>query len=457
MQWFDHELTHAGFPGTAFWVSLIMPAIWTEPAILHATLALSAAYRGKSDDSASSEVERFTLLQYTKSIKRLQPLLKYKDRSSITVVLVTCLLYTVLEYLRQQYQVASVHLKSGLQLLRDQHAPTAESYNGFLLVKPSPWPVDQQIFQGFAALHLQAKLFGNYVPDVALLLQPTGLEIPTPFFSSLEEARDSLNKMLHGTLLLSQIVQKHVDAGEGIPASSRQAQDHAMALLSTWSATYESTVHHLQSSLESNDLAYLLLLNYHSMATVICKSIGSTNELVYDSYTEDFVLILERSVKLLDYYMLGQNGTLTGSVVDLGWIPPLYYTALKCRVQHLRMHAIRLLSSVPCRQGLWDASLTASIAEKVMEIEEGGSHTRWYQCDDRSLEEMPHPMSKHAPMLPGPRRFFEVKVGNLGPNRCDLDCKQREHDGSVKFYHSHFDGARWHDHQPRIDASHERR
>jgi hypothetical protein len=453
LQWFDREVVHAGFPGTAFWVSLVLPAIWTEPAILHAVVALSAAYRSRSSDSVSGEVEHFTLLQYTKSIRRLQPLLKFKDRTSINVVLVTCLLYTVLEYRRQQYQVAGVHLQSGLQLLRDQHALIAESYNGVLLIKPSSRLIDKQIFQGFAALHLQANLFGNYVPDVALLLQPTGLEMPTPSFSSLEEARDSLNKLLHGILLLSQIARTHVDAGKHIPASSSRAQSSALALLSTWLATYKSKVHNSRKASDPENPAYVLLLNYHSMVTVMCMCIGPTTELAYDAHTADFVSILERSVQLLHYYRLGQDGNLIGSIVDLGWIPPLYYTALKCRIQHFRMHAIQLLRSVSCNQGLWDASLTASIAEKVMELEEAFSHAKRDQCHDCSLGEAQYIVDNCNSTLPGSCRFFEVKVDKLGKGGCVLDCKRRNDDRTVQVLRNHFNGDHWNDHKPRMDAS----
>jgi hypothetical protein len=58
---------------------------------------------------------------------------------------------------------------------------------------------------------------------------------------------------------------------------------------------------------------------------------------------------------------------------EMGVIPPLYFTAIKCRDPVVRREAIRLLGLArPRKEGLWDARNLASIAERVVEIEEEG-------------------------------------------------------------------------------------
>jgi hypothetical protein len=58
---------------------------------------------------------------------------------------------------------------------------------------------------------------------------------------------------------------------------------------------------------------------------------------------------------------------------EMGIIPFLYFTAIKCRSPTVRRAAIHLLSkATPQREGLWDARLMANIAKRMMEIEEDG-------------------------------------------------------------------------------------
>jgi hypothetical protein len=51
-------------------------------------------------------------------------------------------------------------------------------------------------------------------------------------------------------------------------------------------------------------------------------------------------------------------------------IPPLYYTALKCRDPSVRREALSLLSSSSPREGLWDSRIAVKVAERAIQIEE---------------------------------------------------------------------------------------
>jgi hypothetical protein len=57
----------------------------------------------------------------------------------------------------------------------------------------------------------------------------------------------------------------------------------------------------------------------------------------------------------------------------MGIIPPLYFTAMKCRVLTIRRAAIRLLErTMPRREGIWIADVSVVIARRLVEIEEQG-------------------------------------------------------------------------------------
>jgi hypothetical protein len=57
--------------------------------------------------------------------------------------------------------------------------------------------------------------------------------------------------------------------------------------------------------------------------------------------------------------------------IDTGIIPPLYFVAVKCRHSLIRRRAIACLNVTERQEGIWNSRLTARVAERVMEIEEG--------------------------------------------------------------------------------------
>jgi hypothetical protein len=54
----------------------------------------------------------------------------------------------------------------------------------------------------------------------------------------------------------------------------------------------------------------------------------------------------------------------------MGYIPPLYLVAIKCRDPITRREAISILEETNGREGLWDARLHARVARRWMEVEE---------------------------------------------------------------------------------------
>lgn len=57
--------------------------------------------------------------------------------------------------------------------------------------------------------------------------------------------------------------------------------------------------------------------------------------------------------------------------LDLGIVGPLFDVASRCRDPTIRRKAIGLLKSSPRQEGIWNASVAARFAERLVEIEEG--------------------------------------------------------------------------------------
>lgn len=59
--------------------------------------------------------------------------------------------------------------------------------------------------------------------------------------------------------------------------------------------------------------------------------------------------------------------------IDLGIITPLYIVVSRCRDPAIRRRGLQLLASCNRREGIWDSTLTARVAERIIAIEEEGA------------------------------------------------------------------------------------
>lgn len=59
--------------------------------------------------------------------------------------------------------------------------------------------------------------------------------------------------------------------------------------------------------------------------------------------------------------------------IDLGIIAPLYIVVSRCRDPAIRRRGLQLLASCNRREGIWDSTLTARVAERIIAIEEEGA------------------------------------------------------------------------------------
>jgi hypothetical protein len=59
--------------------------------------------------------------------------------------------------------------------------------------------------------------------------------------------------------------------------------------------------------------------------------------------------------------------------IDLGIIAPLYILVSRCRDPAIRRRGLQLLASCNRREGIWDSTLTARVAERIIAIEEEGA------------------------------------------------------------------------------------
>lgn len=420
-----------------FWDTLVLGASFDEPAVLHAALALGSAHKresmagsclpptmlrrrrrrnsndqqpgsgdkgkgkekataadedGMDDDdmemvSVIDDEERFTLSQYNKSIRWLQPHFPTETRASIRVALITCMVFICLEFLRGRYHTGAEHLRSGMKLLAK-----LDEHNGGPLNQREH--ADEWLIEAFEKLNLQANLLGQGTLSLHCVGRHTSQVEPFPAtFQNMREARKRLDYLLNDVAHLREQSRVHGrlwnDPGSEV-SDLHHRRNNILADLEIWSRIYRvSRVTILSQMGRDGQASYLMLNMYHTMAVIMASTcLQPSGEDAFDAYTEPFSSILHQSLSLRSLAAAAVENQGGGDddsqfirsygnspfILDWGWIPPLFFVAVKCRDHQIRAQAILMLKSSMSKEGIWDSAMAAIVAEEVMRQEEGDHH-----------------------------------------------------------------------------------
>lgn len=414
-----------------FWNTLLFQACLNEPAVFNAVLTLSSIHKNGSSKRRShdspDEQEQFTLSHYSKAISHLRPHFSNKDRSSVRVALITCVVFVCLEFFRGHFKTAQTHLQNGLNVFREMETPSRMTDDGVLLLDASRESIDDWILEALSRLQIQVALFNQNFQHPVLNLQASGLELPPPIFCSFNKAWIQLEQIFYKVLYLAKPSREQRVSGRlslVAPTTLLERQQRIKVELAQWCNIHELSRKEVRVRLspeyqEFEEFGFRLLNAYHVMANIMADAcLYPDNEAVYDSFTEQFVSLMEQlvinwTIRSLDVDVQAKAGShvdLSRSVVDIGWIPPLYYTATKCRVHRLRLQAIRLLECSTHREGIWDAKIAACVARKVMKMEERDFYSNVGTADDFPVSSLPGLGDQTLSTLPLSYRIHEVKV-----------------------------------------------
>jgi len=240
-------------------------------------------------------------------------------------------------------------------------------------------------------------------------------ELPAHQFQSMDQARRHMHRVLDDIFQLSALARPQgILNEERHPAELLGEQKRIRAKLASWLAVYKASKRNLEAQMPIRGaFAYQLLHIYHTMADIMAHAcLQPACESIFDSHTDNFVSIITRLIDLrkISEGFHRDNTDMSKSIVDMGWIPPLYYTAIKCRIHRVRLQAIKLLASTSHREGIWDANSAACVARKVMEIEERDFFKDIYMDNDFHFSSPPEKRDFLLPTLPNSYRIHEVQV-----------------------------------------------
>jgi hypothetical protein len=289
-----------------------------------------------------------------------------------------------------------------------------------LLLKPSREPIDNCIAEAICRLHLQVLLWKqSYQHPFLVVLDYCAAEAPAPIFYSFYGAWKQIERLLNRIFILAkQHSEQRVSEPPEHLAALYAQQQRIQAELTQWFNVYEASAEFLRLE-DVEGRGYQLLFTCHSMATIMAAvGLQANDESSYDLHTKQFASLIGLSVGLLNKALTdprtrvipGQRFDMSRSIVDIGWIPPLYFTALKCRVHRVRLQAVRLIESASHRGGIWDSKIAGCVARKVMEMEERDFYRDIETVDDFLLTSSPTLQDLSLPNLPLQYRMNQVKV-----------------------------------------------
>ncbi len=372
--------------GSHFWNSLVLQLSQSEPAVLHAALALTSVYerfvqdQGRLDFSSAAPSGLFSLRQYNQAIRALVSNTSLETTLSLRIAIVSCVLFVCLEILRGDVNAMQAHFAAGIKLLRqlqrqEQRVPTR---NSIVILSEGPEAFDDHLVEVFARLNMQFLMLGQG-PQSKETFCPAfqyGRHVYMPrHFCTAQQARQSANPILLSTMhfiMETEQLSLMTDAQPLLPNAKMLEKRRALqAGLSEWITGYNSSINSYLASISwSEKLGLTTLRVYAEMSTILLDTCFSTKETAYDPHLPKFKSIIDR---YQEFHKSLESQHCKGQpyfTIEPSFFPPLYFTALKCRDWSTRHQALSFLQKYHHMEGPWTGAMLAIVAGHVVSLEE---------------------------------------------------------------------------------------
>ncbi|KAJ5970878.1 uncharacterized protein N7479_000796 [Penicillium vulpinum] len=383
----------AGYVKDDFWQKLVHQVSEQEPAVQHATIAMSAMHwryaRGltgsgaKADDCSvalstfpsnlilENDIS-FPLRQCNKAIASLRQSLRTHATSSAhtEAVLVTCVVLVSLALFQEDTKAATSHVQSGYQLLVEWQK------NGF--DKSPSGPI---LMRTFAELQLHQCTFRD--PESHMQAEQMSLSRLITTNRQVYGSVDALEPGSGLLVILGWIVAayyprglgKSIDRRFGVNAAcllnkNDGIQETAVERIQMWKSHLETFVMHYAEMLSSQDRHSLRLIEIWTELTYILVDVTNRpeqREMAYDSLLPHFHRVNELG-KI--YYQSSERMPQFAAKITV--MLAIFFVAQKCRDWHTRREALHLIRSRRRREGIWTSSGSVATLEHLIKEESAG-------------------------------------------------------------------------------------
>jgi hypothetical protein len=200
---------------------------------------------------------------------------------------------------------------------------------------------------------------------------PTSLVVPSNF-RSLHEANQYLVILINECLKYTG--QAFVPTRNSIhDEASNFHRQHLSSSLRQWRQAYaHPTI--TATQMERSDptwksQAALMLIHHAWLSIMIPTSYIEVEETNFDSYSRHFTTIVDLITFIFSPEGEGASLNRKHFALELGVVPPLFWTIMKCRHPKLRRKALWLLGEIG-REGLWDPMIVHQTGIETILLEE---------------------------------------------------------------------------------------
>ncbi|KAK2616371.1 hypothetical protein QQS21_000612 [Conoideocrella luteorostrata] len=368
---------------SSFWTRLVLQMTHSEPATRHAVLAISSLYEnfddrpmtisqsigrieartgdGDGDGSSAATRNDFAIQHYNAAIQHLiSPQANLNAPADLNTVLLVCILFTCIEFLRGDPESAISHSQHGISLLNSGRED-----------------IKLELVRVFRHLSIFPYFFGGQISTFPVL---NDSQLLGGLFGSLEEALESMDWLLARAVRLVR-ASDYFRSGIGVEEQPLQVilleQSQLEEDLDSWNRALGDFHSRRKDSRdrtpEARDAITLLILE---MRWLVCKiwtsTCHSSEETIYDQYVDKFQRIVETATQAETLLEDHDTSIHHKFMFVMGFCPLLYFVVTKCRFLGLRLRALSLLQALSyMRETLWDASTLYAVGKRIVEIEHG--------------------------------------------------------------------------------------
>lgn len=359
----------------SLWTMVVNQMVHAEPAARHAVIAIGSLHENSahvlgSDPMASGplDADRHAITHYNNAIRCLTaPGLRFSNDT----ILLICVLFIAIEFLRGNVEAASTHIRNGISLLN-----SVGSANEDLV---------------FALLHLAIFPYYFAMGPASSLEIPLYLDrsrFPRIFPSSCH-AQAWLDLLALRTVrLVRQAKERRAGVTAAVPLE--EITEAAQVLdgdLDAWWSTFCTSRAEMQGDLEV--MARLLEARFLHAKMRVGTNLDQDEHIwaIQESKFRRFVTVCQE----VRNAWLSDSGKSRTFAFGMGFCPLLFRTVHKCRVPELRLAALSLMDELCwARETVWDRTMLRALGKKIIEVEHGVELTpetmkAWREVDVKEL------------------------------------------------------------------------
>lgn len=377
----------AGYFDATFWTGLAFRVSMSVASLRHAMIALASHWEtvvvpgsDKRNINGNWECKAFALRQYNLAINEMRKSMELKTKPSTVELLMSNLMFICLEMFQNHYESALRQLSSGLYLFCEWESNRLKERRGANEPFESCSEVEVELSHIFRRLMTQSLLFPVRRMDKRLLVPSLTPEMPRvpDTFNSIEEARNSYNDCMSSIIHESKC--RSLTESENSPNGDDIAEMHMINEfeLQKWSETFEEFRAREEKNMTELERRNCIVIELQSIAVHIWALATSfPSEMEFDSWMPKFQKLVDLgSFLVTTKHLLVAPGQIPYyPKIDIGLILPMFLVASRCRDPKLRREAIEVIRNGPRQEGVWNGAILASVAERIIEIEEDGLET----------------------------------------------------------------------------------